>query len=54
MKNKQEIIIVLGNNDGTYSLANGSTFTQHEIKLLEGLTDSQIVIIKDFKKYETQ
>jgi len=55
MKAKQEIIIVEVSKDGnTFSLENKVRLTKHEMTKLEAISDSQIVFIKDFKKYETQ
>ena len=51
MKAKQEIIIVEVSKDGnTFSLENGVRLTKHEMKLLEAITQEQIVFIKDFTK----
>jgi len=51
MKNKQEILIVEVSKDGrTFTLENGVTLKQEAMKKLEGLTNSQIIYIKDFKK----
>jgi len=51
MKTEQKILIVFASKDGnTFSLENGVRLTKHEMKLLEAITQEQIVFIKDFTK----
>jgi len=51
MKTEQKILIVFASKDGsTFSLENEVTLTQDEMKKFEAITDSQIVIIKNFTK----